>query len=71
MTRATFWATAEEMAQLTAEIEGLAARFDGRAENPALRPEGARSAHLWAVAHGDVDVTSSDVDAAPSARDDA
>lgn len=71
MTRATFWATAEEMAELTAEIEGLAARFDGRAEDPALRPDGARSAHLWAVAHGDVDVTSSDVDAAPSARDDA
>lgn len=53
MTQATFWATAEEMAELSAEIEGLAARFAGRSQDPALRPEGAQVAYLWAVAHGD------------------
>ena len=55
MTVSTFWATADEMAQLTSEIEALTARFAGRSDDPTLRPEGARSAHLWAVAYGEPD----------------
>ncbi|NYD68736.1 ArsR/SmtB family transcription factor [Agromyces atrinae] len=46
LTRAEFWATVDELAELSREIQSLAARFAGRAENPELRPPGARRAHL-------------------------
>ena len=66
MTVSTFWATADEMAQLTSEIEALTARFAGRSDDPTLRPEGARSAHFWAVAYGEPDLDPVPDEASPA-----
>lgn len=52
-TSATFWATAEEMAELSKEVESLTERFSGRKLDPTLRPEGARRGRLFATVNPD------------------
>ena len=42
--------TADELAQLMAEIDALMARFDDRLEDPARRPAGARAVQIMRVA---------------------
>ena len=48
-----FWATAEELAALSAEVQRLTARFAGRAADPGTRPDGARHARLLATLNPD------------------
>lgn len=47
-----FWATAEELAELSEQIQRLTDRFAGRAD-PSARPEGARHARLLATLNPD------------------
>ena len=49
-----FWATADEMADLSREVQSLADRFDARRTDPSLRPAGARPVRLFAAVHADV-----------------
>jgi hypothetical protein len=49
-----FWATASELAEFSQIIQNLTAPFEGRNDDPALRPEGARPISLFASAHVDV-----------------
>lgn len=51
--RASFWATAEEMAALSKEVQSLTERFAGRDDDPAKRPSGARRGRLFAVVNPD------------------
>lgn len=55
MTTQSFWATRDELAALSAEVQALTERFAGRSQDPSLRPDGARSAHLFATVHADPD----------------
>jgi DNA-binding transcriptional ArsR family regulator len=50
-----FWATAEELTELSEVLQGLTERFAGRGEDPSKRPPGARPIRLLAVATIDVD----------------
>ena len=50
-TRSTFWATAEELAQLSRDLQEITERFAGRSADPSKRPEGARFARMVAVAN--------------------
>lgn len=50
-TRSAFWATAEELAQVSLELQSIAERFAGRIADPSLRPAGARFARVVAVAN--------------------
>lgn len=52
-----FWATAEEMAELTQQLSSLLETFAGRNQNPALRPPGARRGHLFAAVNPDPNST--------------
>jgi predicted ArsR family transcriptional regulator len=45
--KSTFWATPEELTELSRRIQALTEEFAGRWERPELRPEGARMAHLF------------------------
>lgn len=49
-----FWATADELAELSQVIQSLTAPYRGRNEDPARRPEGARPITMFAAAHVDV-----------------
>lgn len=51
--KASFWATADELAQLRHDIEALAERFTDRWDDPSSRPEGSRPARLFAVLNPD------------------
>jgi DNA-binding transcriptional ArsR family regulator len=51
VTTSTFWATADELAELSRELTNLTRRFAGRGEDPSLRPDGARPARLFATAN--------------------
>ena len=53
LTTSSFWATADEMRELVETVTRLTDRFDGRAEDPALRPDGARHARLFATVNPD------------------
>lgn len=54
LTRSSFWATAEEMAQLSRDLQEIAhERFGGRSADPSLRPPGARFGRLFAAVHPD------------------
>ena len=55
VTNTTFWATAEEMAELARTLENIADRFAGRGEDPSKRPPGARKGHLFAAVNADPD----------------
>ncbi len=50
-TRSSFWVTADELAELSRELQNITDRFSGRKADPSLRPEGARLARLVAVAN--------------------
>jgi len=50
-TRSTFWATAEELAQLSKDLQDITDRFEGRSADPSLRPPGARLGRMMAVAN--------------------
>ena len=53
LTSSSFWATAEEAAQLAADLRNLSDRFAGRSEDPSLRPEGARQLRLFGAVNPD------------------
>lgn len=48
-TRSTFWATAEELAELSRDLQNITDRFAGRGADPSKRPPGARFARMVAV----------------------
>ncbi|GAA3914069.1 ArsR/SmtB family transcription factor [Microbacterium invictum] len=52
-TRSTFWATADELAGLSRDLQRITDRFAGRQKDPSLRPEGARYARMTAITHPD------------------
>ncbi|PJI95006.1 winged helix-turn-helix domain-containing protein [Luteimicrobium subarcticum] len=54
-TTAGFWATAEELRALGAQIQHLVDAFAGRGTDPALRPEGAVHARLLATLNPELD----------------
>lgn len=43
----SFWATSDELRELSAEVGRLTDRFAGRSDDPALRPPGARHARFF------------------------
>lgn len=53
LTRTAFWATAEELAEVTKELHDvvgrLQRRFEGRDKDPSQRPDGARQGRMFAV----------------------
>lgn len=51
----TFWATSDELAELSQAIQNITGPYRGRNEDPALRPEGSRPITMFAAAHVDVD----------------
>jgi DNA-binding transcriptional ArsR family regulator len=53
ITTSSFWATAEELAELTRDLRALSERFAGRADDPSLRPPAARLARLFAAVNPD------------------
>ncbi len=53
LTSSSFWATAEEMARLSLELQTITDRFAGRSDDPALRPSGARQGRLFATLNPD------------------
>jgi DNA-binding transcriptional ArsR family regulator len=48
-TRSTFWATADELAELSRDLQNITDRFAGRGADPSKRPPGARFARMVAV----------------------
>lgn len=48
-TRSSFWATADELAQLSRDVQNLTDRFAGRHTDPSKRPAGARYSRFFAV----------------------
>jgi DNA-binding transcriptional ArsR family regulator len=50
----SFWATADEVAELGPALEKLTSGFEGRQEDPSQRPDGARPVRLLAIAHPDI-----------------
>ena len=50
---ASFWATSEELRELSGDVQRLVDRFAGRVTDPAKRPEGARHARLFATVNPD------------------
>ncbi len=50
-TRSTFWATAEELSQLSQDLQRITERFAGRSADPGLRPPGARFSRMMAIAN--------------------
>ncbi|MFB7893528.1 ArsR/SmtB family transcription factor [Microbacterium sp. NPDC056044] len=48
-TRSSFWATAEELAQLSRDVQDITDRFAGRHTDPSKRPPGARYSRFFAV----------------------
>lgn len=52
---ASFWATAEEMAQLSKDLDRLVTPFADRSRDPTQRPEGARPGRLFATINPEPD----------------
>lgn len=48
-TRSAFWATRDELAELSRDLQEITNRFAGRSADPSLRPPGARYARYVAV----------------------
>jgi DNA-binding transcriptional ArsR family regulator len=57
ITRSAFWATADELAELSLALQNLAQRFAGRQDDPSLRPAGARAARLFATVNPEPSTT--------------
>jgi DNA-binding transcriptional ArsR family regulator len=53
LTVSTFWATSEELLELSEQVQRLTDRFAGRSEDPSLRPPGARHARLFGAVTAD------------------
>ncbi len=53
VTTSSFWATAEEMAELSQDLQALATRFAYRSDDPDARPAGSRKAHFAATLNPD------------------
>lgn len=53
VTTASFWATAEEMKRLAAEVQRLTDRFHGRDDDATLRPDDARQSRMLATLNPD------------------
>ncbi|MHA7132589.1 ArsR/SmtB family transcription factor [Oerskovia turbata] len=53
LTKSSFWATPEELSELSRELETITDRFEGRSAHPELRPEGARPARFFGVVNAD------------------
>lgn len=53
VTSSSFWATAQETAQLSEDLRALTQRFAGRSADPSLRPEGARQVRLFGAVNPD------------------
>lgn len=50
-TRSSFWATEDELAQLSRDLQDITDRFAGRAADPSMRPPGSRFSRMVAVAN--------------------
>ncbi|SFS17768.1 Helix-turn-helix domain-containing protein [Microbacterium sp. cf046] len=48
-TRTSFWATVEELAEFSRDLQDLSDRFAGRHADPSKRPAGARYSRMFAV----------------------
>ena len=68
VTSSSFWATAEETAQLSEDLRALTQRFAGRSADPSLRPDGARQTRLFGIVNPDP-VTSEPPTSEPPTRD--
>jgi DNA-binding transcriptional ArsR family regulator len=55
VTSAAFWATADEMRQLSEDVHHLVERFAGRTQDPTLRPAGAAYGRLFATVNPELD----------------
>jgi len=53
--KSTFWATPEELTELSRELQEVTDRFADRWERPDLRPDGARLATLFAALNPELD----------------
>jgi DNA-binding transcriptional ArsR family regulator len=53
--KVAIWATPEELRQVSRDLLALVERFDGRWDNPAQRPQGARVVRLFAVVNPELD----------------
>ena len=53
MTKSSFWATPEELTELSRELQAITDRFEGRWTHPELRPEGSRPARFFGVVNAD------------------
>lgn len=52
-TRSSFWATADELADFSRDVQNLTERFAGRHADPSKRPDGARYSRFFAVVNPD------------------
>lgn len=52
---ASFWATLDELAEVSTMLQQISRRFAGRSEDPTQRPAGSRPIRLLAVTSVDVD----------------
>ena len=60
LSAASFWATREELHELSRDVVALTERFRGRWEDPARRPPGSRPARLFAAVNPDPPARGSD-----------
>lgn len=56
-TGSSMWLTREELAEVSDTIQGIAARFAGRWEDPSTRPPGSRPIRMFAMTFPDPDTT--------------
>ena len=54
--KSTFWATPDELAELSRDLQEITGRFSDRWDRPDLRPDGARMATLFAALNPELDV---------------
>ena len=55
ITGSAFWATLDELAEVSQALQSLTDRFEGRGADPSLRPPGARPVRLFGVTSIDVE----------------
>lgn len=49
-----FWATSDELAEISAQLQNIGERFADRVDDPSLRPAGSRPIRVFATANPDV-----------------
>lgn len=67
LTSQSFWATGDELRALVEQLHHLTDRFEGRHQDPALRPAGARPARLFAALNPDSFPAADDAPGSPAA----